>query len=1116
MSSHTHEPSNALSIALLGEFRVVVGDRVIASDEWQPRRAGDLVKLLALARGHRLRADEAMEKLWPDADPEAAARNLNIALHRARHLLEPDLKHGPASAFLRRTSDDLLCLVAPGGLRIDVNEFQSICDVALATDQIEPCLAALRLYRGGLLPDDNSPEWAWTQTETLRGRYLDLLAALAQRYTQRGQMAEAVETLRRMLQTDPARESAHVGLMGLYARMGQRYQALRQYQQLCQAMRLDLDTEPSPASQRLSDAIRTGAFPPNQQQQAIGDAQVMPPPDIVGRAVAPESLVAGVSNAPTRFIGRARELRALREMLATARLITLRGGGGCGKTRLAVRIADEVIVDYPDGVWMVELASITDGRLVPQAVAAVLGLRETPGRSLSDALVETLHASEALLVLDNCEHLIEAVAALVRLLLARCPRLRILTTSRRSLGIQEELVWRTPSMSTPDPDHLPPFERLDDYDAIRLFVARAAAHRASFALTPHNAAAVVRICHRLDGIPLAIELAAARLRLMTADQLAERLNHLFAPFSTEGADAPRRNQTLAATIAWSDQLLAEPERMLLRRLAVFAGGWTLEAAEEVCAGAGINRAEIERLLEALVDASLVIVDDPAPAAPGEREPATRQRMLEMTRQYAWARPVETDQAASGPRRHALWCLGLAEAAEPHFASDQLKYWLERLDDERDNLRAALAWAAERGEIALGLRLVGAVWRYWYDRGLFVEGRRWLELFLALDEAAGTPAPSLARAKTLLGIGQITMMQGDLARTRAVSEACVRLAQAHHFGRELSTALALGGGVAEYRGEFDEATRLQYQSLEVARAYGDTWRIAIAFSNLADVAREREDYAQAAAWYEECLALARQIRDVRSQAMSLTNLGHVALLRGDPSGALPSLETSLALFRSLGDVRGIGDALVALGHAACELNDRPTASLRLRECIRLFHAADNGLGLATALEGLAIYGAEPPERATRLLAAAAMLRTRLGMPLSAKGQPAVERTRNALRTYLGEHDFNIVWAVGQAVPLEQIVAEMRTGLLGAAGAPRALIALREGDGSAPLTRRERQVAELVAQGLKDREIAEQLGMQARTAETHVSHVLNKLNFASREALAEWWHRTQESSATTTEA
>ncbi len=475
----------------------------------------------------------------------------------------------------------------------------------------------------------------------------------------------------------------------------------------------------------------------------------------------PLSLDARATNLPrplTSFVGRVHESAEVKRLLPTTCLLTLTGSGGSGKTRLALQVAADVLGEYADGVWLVELAAVPGPALVPQTVASALGVREVPGRPLQATLLEYLGHRTLLVVLDNCEHLIEASAHLVQTLLEACPGLRILATSREPLGVPGEVAWRVPSLSLPDPRRLPSVDDLGACEAVRLFVERAAAVHPAFRLTPQNAPAVATVVRRLDGIPLAVELAAARVPALTVAQIAERLDDRFRLLTGGRRTALPRQQTLRATMDWSYQLLPERERVLLRRLAVFAGGWTLGAVEAVCGGDGIEGLAVFDLLTQLVFKSLVIMD--------EQVGDVRYRLLETVRQYGRDRLLESEETVPVRGRHLVWYRDLAEQAETELMGAGQAAWLDRLEAEHANIRAALEWATGGREVEVGLRLAGAVWRFWFVRGYFAEGRARLQALLA----KGAEVPPAVRAKALKAAGNLAVFcQGDYASGRLFYE-----------------------------------------------------------------------------------------------------------------------------------------------------------------------------------------------------------------------------------------------------------------------------------------------------------------------------------------------------------
>ena len=712
----------------------------------------------------------------------------------------------------------------------------------------------------------------------------------------------------------------------------------------------------------------------------------------------------------TSFIGREREIEEIRRLLSSTVLLTLTGGGGSGKTRLAVQVAADLVEEFPDGVWLVELAALAAPSLVPQAVRSSLGVHEQPGRPLMETLLDHLAPKKLLLVLDNCEHLLSACAQLADLLLRGCAGLKILATSREDLGISAETLYPVPSLSVPDPRRLPTVEELAQYEAVRLFTERAQAVQPTFRINEHNAQAVAQICRRLDGIPLAIELASARVKVLAVEQIATRLDDRFRLLTGGSRTALPRHQTLRAAMDWSYDLLSEPERMLLRRMSVFAGGFTLEAVEAICAGEGLEETDILDQLANLVDKSLVLME-----AQGE---GLRYRMLETVRQYGADRLLESGEAADVHRRHRDWYLGLAERAEPEMHRPDQAAWLDQLEREHDNLRAALEGSkTEEGRVA-GLRLVAALWRFWQVRGHLSEGRRWMEGAL---EMSGD-APRTLRAKALNGAGILALDQGDYAAARALVEES--LAVGRDLGDKRSIVLSIHnlGAVAREQGDYAAARSLLEESLAVGRDLGDKRNIALSLNSLGSVAREHADYAAARALFEESLAIKRELGDKRSMAITLNNLANVACEQGDYALARALHEESLAIKRELGDRVGIAISLHNLGNvAAAEGNHAQARSLH-GESLMIGRELGDRLGIASCLEGLVeVAGAyQDPERAARLFGAAEALREAIGAPLTPVARADHARNVAATRARLGDEVFAAAWAEGRAMPLEEAI------------------------------------------------------------------------------------------------
>src|SRR5215208_5756506 len=573
------EKRETIRVWLLGGFRVSVDSRIITQDGWRLRKAATLVKLLALAPGHRTHREQAMDLLWPESGRKAASNSLRSTLHTARKVLDP----ATGSRYLA-SEDESLVLCPEGNLWVDVDAFEEAAATARGAKEPATYRAALDLYEGDLLPEDRYEEWTEGRRQELRQLYLALLVALAVLHEERDEHGLAIEALRKATAKEPTLEEAQVGLMRLHALSRRPERALAQYERFRDTLSRGLGTRPAEATLRLRDEIAAGKLPIalsldlSQEKEPLG--------------VSKHNLPAPM----TSFVGREQEMLEVKRLIPMTRNLTLAGAGGSGKTRLAFEVARDLIGTYPDGVWMVELAPLSEPGLIAQEVAGVLGVTERPGEPPADTLVDFLGDKDMLLVLDNCEHLIEAAARLAEYLLHSCPRLRILATSREPLGIAGEVVWQVIPLSLPDMDRPASVEGLMRYEACRLFVDRARLRLPDFELTQQNAGAVARVCRKLGGMPLAIELATARMGALAVEQVAQRLDVSLDVLSGANRTAAPRQQTLRATIDWSHRLLSEDEQTIFRRFSVFAGGWTLEAAEAVCSRGGVEEGDVLDLL----------------------------------------------------------------------------------------------------------------------------------------------------------------------------------------------------------------------------------------------------------------------------------------------------------------------------------------------------------------------------------------------------------------------------------------------------------------------------------------------------------------------------------------
>ena len=741
------------------------------------------------------------------------------------------------------------------------------------------------------------------------------------------------------------------------------------------------------------------------------------------------SLSVSAHNLPvqlTSFIGREKEIADLKRLLKEERLVTLTGPGGTGKTRLSLQAAAELLGGFSDGVWLVELAPLAHPELIPGAILSALKLRDEPSQPPLDLLLEVLQARKLLLILDNCEHLIEACAQAAERLLRACPGVHILASSREALNITGERIFPLAALSLPDAKHLGQAGDLMAYESVRLFSERAAAVRPGFGLNAPNTPAVVQICRRLDGIPLALELAAARMKALTVEQIAARLDDRFRLLTGGSRTALPRQQTLRALIDWSYELLSDFEQALLRRLAVFAGGFSLQAAEAVAGYAPLQPDDILDLLSQLADKSLL--------TPEEQGGETRYRMLETIQQYGNEKLFAFQELVELRQRHLDYFLELAETVEVKSRGAEAKIWLDRFELEIDNLRRCQTWVLENCKIETGLRLAGAMPRFWHVRPRLREGLEWLEKMLALEvaEAPLSPSPSYLAAKGraytetafflgvcwLRGFPVEVQRMGVLARTgQAIFEA---LGDQHGKGVALRTI-----AIAEtYQGNLAAAQRQAEESLALLKAAGDLYQTAEVLNNiLGIIAVLSGDPATANELNQEALALRLEIGDQDGAAYALLLLGITALYYGSPAEAAAYLEQALSLARQVDNQAMVCTALSKLGAAVLCQGDDQLAEQYLLEGLGLYYTLRERGGSAICLNELGGLAAARKQwqRAARLLGAASVQTVGL-LPLLV-GPGANERYAAEARANMDEDAFAAAWAAGQAMTMDQAIDDV---------------------------------------------------------------------------------------------
>ena len=736
-------------------------------------------------------------------------------------------------------------------------------------------------------------------------------------------------------------------------------------------------------------------------------------PDLQAEFPPLKSLDVLANNLPiqaTRFIGREREVAAVREMVLNQRLVTLTGMGGAGKTRLSLQVAADLVDEFPDGVWLAEMGPVADPALVPQTVATVLSVREEPGRSPMASVTETIRNKHMLLLLDSCEHVVQACAEFANAVLRGTPRVHLLVTSREVLGISGEITWRVPSLSLP-PTPPPPPESLDQYEAVGLFLERARAANPNFEITAQNASSVLAICARLDGIPLAIELAAARVRMLSVEQIEARLGDRFRLLTGGSRTALPRQQTLRALVDWSYGMLQESERLLFQRLSVFAGGWTLEAAETVCAGEELDPYDVLDLMVQLVDKSLVIAEEH-----GGQE---RYRMLETIREYGRERLTEANETAAFKTRHADWCLMLAEHTRPEdYASN-----VAMLGNEYDNLRAALRWTIDSGDSDRALRLAAGLWDFWSVRGYYTEGRAWLAEILAIP--TDTPH-TVVRARALQTAGHLANSQGDYSTALDLLEESRAISTEVGDDTALAASLHILGNTASGRGALEQAARLYAEARRINRQAGNRSAEILNMLQLADISVELGDAPQARALALETLAVSRERKQRWGIARSLYILGRAASAIGDIATAARLHSESLEIQTELADKQGRIRSLAALARVAQDQGETTLARQRYVESLIGARDSYQLLEIVRSLEGLAeLEAASSPLGALRLVGAAGALRKTIGAEQYAEEVRRQSAWLQPVYEKLGEKACAEARAAGRAMSIDQAIEDATT-------------------------------------------------------------------------------------------
>ena len=1013
--------SPRLALHLLGPPRIELDGQSIHLER---RKSMALLAYLAVEGGQHQR-DFLSALLWPDTNQSNAFKNLRQILWE----IQQSLGEGVLAS-----DREQICLNDGERAWLDVHEFEALISKGNTEEDISlriPLLVdAARLYRNHFLTGfslkDAHPfnDWAFAEAEDLRHKLSLVLGRLSEDSSRLGQAKQAIPYARRLVSLDPLDEAAHRKLMEVYLQAGQHSAALKQYEACEQILRKELNLDPQPETRALYRKLRKGEMKPLQLEGSVKE--------ITPRHNLPHPL--------STFIGREKQLDEIIRLITKSRLVTLAGAGGIGKTCMAVQVGHKLLKEYADGVWLVPFDSLSDPGLVSQTVAAIFDIQEGATYSILEKLIEFLRTKTALLIFDNCEHLLGACAQLATSLLGNCPELHILGTSRETLNVTGEAVYTMPSLSRPESDA--PVDELVQFESIRLFSERAALSNPSFILTPANAQPVVEICRRVDGIPLAIELAAARVNILQVEEILKQLQQSFAMLSSDSRTIMPRHQTLQASMDWGWGLLEESEQKFLCQLSVFAGGWTLESAQAVCDG------DVLSLTSALVKKSLIVVDQAA-----GRE--TRYHFHEIVRQYVHEKLVKSGGESQVRTRHLGYFTNLSERAELELRGPSLVDWMERLNDERNNLRAALHWA-DQTDIEEGLYLSSRLMRYWESANL-PEGRRWLENFVHKPESKDFPA---ARAHALNSYSWLLMWLQQFDKGFALAEEGLALFRAAGNRQGEVDILISLENMYQFKDEVETSIEVGKQALALAQSLGDRWRHANALLYLGWSYHDLEKRFE---YWEKAIPLYREVGDQITLANLLGLLGQfrvfhgdlevgekcvdeamrlwqanrranvwdnprvtksvIAVLKGEYEQAETLLRDVMISAQERGNRISYHWAKVRLGHVLLRSGNLMEAHQILTDTAQSFGKDGYTIGVIFALEGMAkLYNTlGKPDCAARLVGWADLMREKIQDSRPAIEQADIDKIIAACLVKMGEVAFSDAYEEGKKLTLDEAVA-----------------------------------------------------------------------------------------------
>lgn len=1027
-------------VELFGGIRLIHGLRT--TTHFRLQKSALLLAYLALHIGRTISRERLIDIFWPELELEAGRDNLSTALSSLRR----ELRNSGSSAETLLADRQQISL-NPKLVTTDVADFELSLKQARSSASVQERVrlleAATALYRGDLL-DTCYDEWAVSAQSALRRRYLEALIDLAEDYETLQQWDDAQAAAETAASIDSLHEQAVQVMVRVQARQARVAAAIDSFQQFRQRLLDELGVEPTQELRLLVDRIqrdpdafavaKSPDYLPEVSQQGDQRAGNAIAAEDANRAIlSSETAVAVRGNLPqwlTPLIGRGREVQESMELIASNRLLTLTGIGGCGKTRLSLEIGSHVQSEFADGVWFIELAALSDPTLVASSIANIMEIKEEQDKSTLQALLNALKEKRCLVILDNCEHLLESCAQVVSTVLHTCRYVNIVATSREALTISGEQTYRVPSLALPASNVPIRAADIERYGAIQLFLQRARLVSANFSITDTIAPHIVSICQRLDGIPLAIELASARVRSMSVEELDRRLDDRFNLLTGGNRLALPRQQTLRSLIDWSYDLLRPAERTTLNRLSVFAGGWTLEAAIRICAESNEAAdqsvlADVLELLSNLADKSLVIAE--------VHSGTVRYRLLETVRQYARDRMAESGRLHQVQEQHVGFYLALAEQLSEGLAGPEQRKLLTEIENELDNMRQAIAVSIDRPDGAeIGLRFGVALGKFWRVRGHFSEGRELLAALLArpprpenvgTEREPGPPSYQAYRASGLSAAAYLARDQSDYETARTMFEESLALRRSLDDQPGIALALSGLGSIANDRGDYPLAISLHEQSLQIRRGLYDQRGIAECLGHLGTLYFSLDDYPKARALCEESLELQRSLGDSRGIASVLGNLGIMARYKQDYPTAQANIEEALSLYREIGDRRNTAIMLGAMVNVMNGVGNKQTADVLLKESLVIRREIGDKRGVLVTLSGYAHFAGNEqknPERGVRLWGAVYSLRESIGSTFLRGDNEAIENEIARLKSILGEK-FDVEWQVGRAMSWQNAVA-----------------------------------------------------------------------------------------------